>query len=46
VPEVFLWDEVMAVIAMQFVAPPHVMLRAALVTGRCASRARFACMHA
>ena len=31
VPEEYLWDEAMAVIAMQFVEPPHQMLRGALV---------------
>jgi 5-methylthioribose kinase len=36
VPEVYLWDETMAVIAMQYVESPHVILRGALVAGRCA----------
>ncbi len=35
-PEVYLWDETMAVIAMQYVESPHVILRGALVAGRCA----------
>jgi 5-methylthioribose kinase len=35
VPEVYLWDEGMAVIAMQYIEPPHEILRGALVAGRC-----------
>jgi 5-methylthioribose kinase len=46
VPEVYLWDEQMAVIAMRFVEPPHVILRGALVAGRCVPcRARNARKH-
>jgi hypothetical protein len=34
VPELYLYDESMAIIVMQYLAPPHVILRVALTQGR------------
>ena len=45
VPEVYLWDEGMSVIAMQYIEPPHQILRGALVAGRYARRIVWVAKH-